>query len=1075
MIQRYKRLKATEVFIHSLKFVFIGLVTVCGFVGSVVSSRADSFQLLSARNQVVSQPAGGDGGSVSPILTPDGRFVLFTSSANDLVPGGNSYFSLNLYLRDRASNTTALVSANYNGTGGGNGSSFNGMVSTNGRWVVFQSDASDLASGDTNGTTDIFVRDVQTGSNILVSVATNGGWGDGASSDAAMTPDGRYVAFVSEADNLVPNDTNGIADVFVRDLVNQTTVLASVGAVKGPAQTVSWVVPSGPPVITPDGTRVAFFSAATNLVAGVPNTSAGEVYLRDLVANQTFWVSSNALAVAHITPAGGDHFLSYHPALSGDGTFVVFKTSAATGQKPASILKFDSGANVLSLVASNCLPLMFGDDVYGPEISSEARFIAFAQSAPSSLRVSNSIVFVRDTQLGSNIPVSIARDGSFQTNSESYTPVVSPDGRFVAFVSNATNFVANVISNGFHLYVRDVVAGSTKLADAGTNGVGMLDQYGNAPSLTADGGLIAFASADGNFVANDQNHATDVFLRNMTNGASEMISLRDSTIVPLTGNGISSAAQIAITPDGRWVVFASRASDLVANDFNQDQDIFVSDLTGGTISLESLGLNGTSAAGYSGTPLISSNGQIVVFFSTATNLVPNYTNQLGDIFLRDRVAGTNTLVSVSSDGITAGKGFSWAPAMSQDGRYVAFLSTAANLVALGTQANKQNTFWRDTVLGTTVAVSSNVSAVFPPSISADGRYVTYSTGTSVSVWDSQTSSNLFTVPGSVTSAIISPDGTHVLYQGNNSIGIVDVPRKVTLSAATMFGMMPAQNPAQWSADGRFCVLVARSKTVSATLTNNQVYLYDVTGGMIALLSSSPVDFTVVGNGASDNPVVSANGQYVVYRSSASNVVPGAPPGSNLILFNRSTGSNTVINPGATNLDWSTWASRAAMDATGQNIVFESVQSSLAAGDLNRVPDMFRAQLGVMQDSDGDGIPDWWMMKYFGHATASAADNSRPQDDADGDGFSNLAEYLTGSDPTDPQSCLRLEISSFISDPPNLTMTWPAVPGKTYQLQFKTNLNDPSWQVVGDLVAHPGVSATVPVTPPTGYYRIVAIN
>ena len=279
---------------------------------------------------------------------------------------------------------------------------------------------------------------------------------------------------------------------------------------------------------------------------------------------------------------------------------------------------------------------------------------------------------------------------------------------------------------------------------------------------------------------------------------------------------------------------------------------------------------------------------------------------------------------------------------------------------------------------------------------------------------------LGTLPGTVTSAIISPDGRHVLYDGNNTAGIVDVIAKSNL--VTMFSMMPAQNPAQWSADGRFCALVARSKSVSGTLTNNQVYLYDVSAGTMALLSSSP-DYSAVGNAASDNPVVSANGQYVVYRSSASNVVPGAPPGSNLILFNRNTGSNSVINPGATNRDWSTWASRAAMDAAGQNIVFESAQSSLAAGDLNRVPDLFRAHLDVMQDSDGDGIPDWWMIKYFGHAMASAADHSQPQDDADGDGFTNLAEYLTGSDPTDPQSCIRLEISSFITDPPNLTMTW----------------------------------------------------
>ncbi len=1068
MTQSRQHSKAAVAFIFSVKVVF-GLLVAVGFG---ISSRADSFQLLSARNPAVFFPAGGNGNSVSPVLTPDGRFVLFTSSADDLVPGGNSYFSLNLFLRDRASNTTVLVSANQNGTGGGNGSSINGMVSTNGRWVVFQSEASDLRAGDTNGATDIFVRDLQTGSNILVSVAMGGAWANGASQDAVMTPDGRYVAFVSAATNLVPNDTNGIADVFVRDLVNQTTVLASVGAVKAATQTVGSIIPTGPPAITPDGTRVAFFSAATNLVAGVSNTSAGEVYLRDLAANQTFWVSSNALVVAHITPSGGDHYLSYHPALSGDGNFVVFKTSAATGMKSAAILKFDSSANSLTLAATNCLPLMFNDDVYGPEISADARFVAFVQGSPGLGAISNSTVYVNDTQTGSNILVSVRQDGLFPTNSASHTPVISPDGRFVAFVSNATNLVSNVISNGYHIYLRDMLAGSTTLVDADTNGVGALDEYGNAPSMTSDGGLIAFASPDGSLVGNDQNHAVDAFVRNMANGVDELISLRDATVLPTSGTGFSSAAQVSITPNGRWVVFSSRAGDLVTNDFNQDQDIFVSDLASGSITLESMGLDGNSAGGYSGTPTISSNGQFVVFFSTATNLVPGYNNLLGDVFLRDRIAGTNTLVSVSKDGISPGQGSSSTPAMSQDGRYVAFLSTAANLVPLGTQANKQNTFWRDTEAGVTVAVTTNVSATYGPSVSADGRYVAFASSATLAVWDSQTGSNInVALPAAVTSAMISPDGGHLLYQTGTTVGLLDVKTKTNVF--TRYSLALVRSPAQWSADGRFCVFVARSNTVSGAFSHNQVYLGDALAGTVALVSST-ADHSTGGNDVSDSPTLSGNGRYVVYRSSATDVASGAVPGSSLILFDRATGSNTVINPGATNLDWSSWASRAVMDATGQNIVFQSAQSSLAAGDLNRVPDIFAGRLAVTLDSDGDGIPDWWMMKYFGHPTGLAGDNSRAQDDADGDGFTNLAEFLTGSNPTDPQSYLQIEISSPGSQ--SITMTWPAVPGKSYQVQYKTDLSDPSWVNYGAaIVANPGVSVTVPVTTPTGYYRVVAVN
>ena len=169
-----------------------------------------------------------------------------------------------------------------------------GQVSANGRYVVFQSDASDLVPGDTNGASDIFLHDTYTGITRLISVAMDGGFANGASTDPFMTPDGTCVAFISSASNLVPNDTNGIPDVFVRDLITQTTWLVSVGALL-PSGSLNPIMAT--PVITPDGRYVAFFSLAKNLVPGVPGTSAGEVYVRDRVAGTTTWASTNAAAI----------------------------------------------------------------------------------------------------------------------------------------------------------------------------------------------------------------------------------------------------------------------------------------------------------------------------------------------------------------------------------------------------------------------------------------------------------------------------------------------------------------------------------------------------------------------------------------------------------------------------------------------------------------------------------------------------------------------------------------------------------------------------------------------------------
>jgi Tol biopolymer transport system component len=1012
-------------------------------------------------------------------LSPDGRWVLFSSAANNLVTGGNNRFALNLYLRDRASNTTVLVSANLSGTGGGNASSMYGQISTNGRYVVFQSDATDLLPGDTNGVTDVFVRDVLTGSNILVSVATDGGWANGPSAEPTITPDGRYVAFVSQASNLVPGDTNGIADIFVRDVVNQTTTLASVGATSSPLLLIQpFIMPSSHPALSPDGHEVAFFTTARGLVPGVPSASAGEVYVRDLVGNNTLWVSSNTVAMTGYPSNGASHFLSYHPALSDDGRFVAFKLSAYTGLGPAAIFQYDMGSNSLGLITTNALSLAFNDDVYGPEMTPDGRFIAFASGSMTSTQAVSSSIYLADTQAGTNLLVSICQDGTRSTNSISDAPALSADGRFVAFLSNATNLVANAISNGFHIYLRDTVAGSTLLVDADTNGIGSSDEYGNAPSLSADGRWVAFASPDGSLVSQDNNRALDVFVSDTLNGTNELISRREPAAASVTGSGFSSACQLSLTPNGQWMVFSSYADDLVTNDFNREQDVYVRDLLGGTLTLVSVGSDGNAAlGGTSSGALISTNGRVVVFTSTATNLVPNYTNPFGDIFLRDLVTGTNTLVSVSVDGVTAGKGASLFPAMSQDGRYVAFVSTATNLVSPPTTSG-WNVFWRDTVADVTLALTTNVSPtatlLFPPSMSADGRYVAYSvlvgSSQTVTVWDAVTLTNIYTAPGSgliAASAALSPRGARLLYQGNTTLKVADLVGKTNLFSISSLASVDGR--AQWSADERFFAMVVH--WTSGVATNNQVYLGDVRAGSLALISVTP-DHARGGNAPSDNPALSADGRYMVYRTSATDIAPATLSGSAVVLYDRSTGSNTVLNAGLGG-DWTSWASRPIMDGS-RTVVFQSCQSVLVPPDLNRLPDLFAQAPDVTLDSDGDGIPDWWMMKYFGHPTGQANDHSQAQDDADGDGFTNYQEFLTGTDPTNPNSYFHLQISQAAA--PNLLLSWPSVPGKSYQVQFNVDLTSLSWANLGAAVVATS-SGSLIVTPaqPAVYYRVVAID
>jgi Mg-chelatase subunit ChlD len=266
------------------------------------------------RVSVSSSGAQANGASVYPVLSADGRWVAFRSDATNLISGDTNGVG-DIYLRDRQTNTTTRISV---ATGGGqsNGKSDRPTISNDGRYIVYESDATNLASGDTNGKTDIFRYDRTTGTTIRVSVSSAGVQGNGISDDAAISGDGGTVAYESAATNLVSGDTNAKVDVFVRTIATSGTTRGSVGAagVQGNND-------SSDPSLSLDGTKLGFASNATNLISGDTN-SRSDIFVRDLAAG-----TNTRFSVATDGTAGNN--TSQDPWLSADAGTVAFQSVAS--------------------------------------------------------------------------------------------------------------------------------------------------------------------------------------------------------------------------------------------------------------------------------------------------------------------------------------------------------------------------------------------------------------------------------------------------------------------------------------------------------------------------------------------------------------------------------------------------------------------------------------------------------------------------------------------------------------------------------------------------------------------------
>ncbi|HZW09901.1 MAG TPA: hypothetical protein VFF69_08350 [Phycisphaerales bacterium] len=385
-----------------------------------------------------------------------------------------------------------------------NGHSWQASVSGNGRCIAFESLASNLVPDDTNGVQDVFVHDRWTGSTLRASIAADGAGGNGESARPSISHDGRYVAFASAATNLVAGDTNGVIDVFVHDLATRATLRVSVssGGGEGNGRSIH-------PFISADGGAVVFHSEATNLAPdGNPQW---DVFLHEL--------STGITALASLRTDGGwGNDWSEHASISGDGRLVAYHSDA--------------------------------DNLVDADTN----------------RVEDVFVYDRATGVTSRISVSSAGE---QANGLCVFPNAAAGGRFVVFESEASNLVAGDDNGVRDIFVRDLDSSATLRVSVSSDGT-EADQDCYTPAISRDGRYVVFASASGSLAPDDTNGLPDAFVHDLHTGATELVS---RALGGMQGNGVSNFTTISAS--GAHVAFQSSARNLVGGDTNAAFDIFV--------------------------------------------------------------------------------------------------------------------------------------------------------------------------------------------------------------------------------------------------------------------------------------------------------------------------------------------------------------------------------------------------------------------------------------------------------------------------------------------------------------------
>ncbi|MBZ0320289.1 MAG: fibronectin type III domain-containing protein [Anaerolineae bacterium] len=932
--------------------------------------------------QILSSPYNGTGGgnthSYYPDMSTDGRYVVFVTDSNsNLFPNDNNGVS-DIVLVDRQSCTATPVSVN----NAGNLIDHNAWypaISDDGRYVVFASEANNLGPSTYPVYQKVYLRDRQTNQTTLVSRSSSGGVSGG--NYPHISGNGRFVAFSSGANDLVQGDTNGLWDVFVRDLQTNTTVRVSVRS-DGTQMTAGSI--QGRPWISDDGRYVTFSAMGANLTGTA--VSWIQVYLYDLQTGQLRLLSRNSQGIS-----GNNH--SEDPRISGNGQFVVFSsyaTNLGLGDTDtlSDIYLYDITNNTLSLLTRGYGNTPSSGSSYEASISTDGVFVTFYSRARNLLPypVSDDTVYRLDRFTGDLIPIGVRYDASrlVVSGTSSETSPISSSGRLIVYVSNSTNVLASE-TLGWQVYLRDLdalfppsqltgvvnspstITLNWTLYDATATEFHVERSPVNTSSFTevgivsanttsfTDTGLAsntmyyyrvrAYRSSDTRLssysnVANYRTHTRNIPYVNVsvTGRTSIELSWTDTNpseteyhlerqlpssgdfeeiaVLPATSSTYTyTDTNLAIFTGYSYRIRAYWASDGQFSNYSSVYSATTYPACAPNALVQRVAMDNNGKPVIARDADMNGNGRYIIFSSADPVQPMDTANYFLQVYVHDTLTCNTTLISRTNDGQRANDDAE-VGSISDDGRWVAFASEAINLVS-NTSARIYQIYLHDLQSGQTILVSHTPNGMpgdarsLSPEISSDGRFITfYSDATNlvagdavpavsdIYVYDRQTDqisrvsvdSNGNAGNGNSSYPSISDDGRYVAFESlatnlvaNDTNARRDIfvhDRQLSQTIRISTRMDGTQTSADsWSpmisGNGHYIVFAAHDALSSDPLEPpGQIYLRDLQTGMLELISRTADG--AFADRLCEYPVITPDGRYVFYATLATNLGDDSP-------------------------------------------------------------------------------------------------------------------------------------------------------------------------------------------------------